>query len=119
MVSGAKSCIVVFLPQQASLPPTPGLPVPSPQIHSQLLSILEDPRPPPSHPLSYLTTMERDTWAGLREELVANEENRNALEKIDSALFVLCLDDNQPTTAEDATHTLLHNYGANRCKSAE
>jgi len=42
------------------------------------------------------------------------EHNRSAVEKIDSALFVLCLDDHEPTTPLDVSHTFLHNYGANR-----
>ena len=92
----------------------PGLPTPPSLVHSQLLWILSDPTPPPSHPLGYLTTMNRDRWAGLREELVAKEQNHRAVEKIDSALFVLCLDDHEPTTPLDVSHTFLHNYGANR-----
>ena len=68
----------------------------------------------PSHPLNYLTAIDRDHWAALREELVAREQNRQALAKIDSALFVLCLDDHEPTTAQDVSHTFLHNHGSNR-----
>lgn len=92
----------------------PGLPTPPSVVHSQLLWILSDPTPPPSHPLGYLTAINRNHWAGLREELVVEEHNRSAVEKIDSALFVLCLDDHEPTTPLDVSHTFLHNYGANR-----
>ena len=44
----------------------------------------------------------------------ASEANRQALTTLDSALFVLCLDDAEVDNETDATHTLLHNYGANR-----
>ena len=43
-----------------------------------------------------------------------NEANRQALATLDSAMFVLCLDDAEVTNEIEATHTLLHNYGANR-----
>ena len=43
-----------------------------------------------------------------------SETNRQALWQVDSALMVLCLDDEDITEPEDATHTLLHNYGRNR-----
>ena len=45
---------------------------------------------------------------------MAGEQNRQALEKIDSSLFVLCLDDHEPTTAQDVSYTFLHNHGNNR-----
>lgn len=40
--------------------------------------------------------------------------NRDALATLDSALFVLSLDDAEVLDEVQATHTLLHNYGANR-----
>lgn len=43
-----------------------------------------------------------------------SEANRQALATLDSAMFVLCLDDAEVTNEVEATHTLLHNYGANR-----
>ena len=49
------------------------------------------------------------------QELVGvSEVNRQALATLDSALFVLSLDDAEVENETDATHTLLHNYGANR-----
>ena len=93
---------------------TPGLAEPVEKICSQLLGILNDPRPPPTHPIGYLTTMERDQWAELREELTSNAESAKNLSILDSAMFVLCLDDHEPTTIPDFTFTMLHNHGANR-----
>lgn len=91
-----------------------GLPTLSAKVHSQLAWILSQPDALPPHPLGYLTAINRDQWAELHQELVSNEENKAALEQIDSALFVLCLDDQRPQTPEEASHQLLHNYGANR-----
>ena len=94
-----------------------GLAVPIEKVWSQLLGILSDPRPPPAHPVGYLTSLDRDKWAELREELISNAESAQSLSAIDSAMFVVCLDEHEPTTIPDFTFTMLHNYGANRCAS--
>lgn len=92
-----------------------GIPVSSQSLHHQLRWILEQPSSPPSHPLSYFSASDRDWWATVRQELEGvNEANRQALATLDSAMFVLCLDDAEVTNEIEATHTLLHNYGANR-----
>ena len=91
-----------------------GLAEPVEKLWSQLLGILSDPRPPPTHPVGYLTSVERDQWAELREELCSQKDSADSLSMIDSAMFVLCLDDHEPTTIPDFTATMLHNYGANR-----
>ncbi len=89
-----------------------GLPVPCQVICNQLRGILADVTPPPDYPLGYLTTLNRDKWAELREEV--NQHNCEQLEAIDSALFVLCLDDSEYTEADTLSYAMLHNYGANR-----
>lgn len=43
-----------------------------------------------------------------------SEANRQSLATLDSAMFVLCLDDEEVANESTATHSLLHNYGANR-----
>ena len=91
-----------------------GLPVPVDKLYSDLLAIVRDPSPAPSHPLNYLTATDRDSWADAREKLISNAHNARALEKIESALFVLCLDVSQPDTELDRFDIFLHNYGANR-----
>ncbi len=96
-----------------------GLSEPVDKLCSQLLGILNDPRPPPTHPIGYLTTMERDQWAELREELRSHAESAKNLSILDSAMFVLCLDDHEPTTIPDFTFTMLHNHGANRSGEEE
>ena len=81
-------------------------------LYHQLQGILEDPTPPPTHQLGYLTTLDRDQWAKLRPEL--ERKNGEELLAIDSALFVLCLDDSQHTAGDTFSHSMLHNFGANR-----
>ena len=89
-----------------------GLPVPCQTLYSQLGGILADDALPPPHPIGYLTGLNRDEWAGLRQEV--GVQNGDQLAAIDSALLVLCLDDGEPTAADTLSHTMLHNYGANR-----
>lgn len=43
-------------------------------------------------PVGALTTMERDKWHYLREELSEHPQSGHSLEQIESALFVVCLD---------------------------
>ena len=70
---------------------------------------------PAEYPIGYLTSMGRDQWANARDELSSNSHNAALLDKIDSALFVLCLDDTEPESPDEATTVFLHNHGANRC----
>ena len=91
-----------------------GLPTDPDQLYSTLSAIVSDPSPHPRYPVSYLTGINRDTWADVRNELIADPRNARTLEKVESALFVVCLDDRESETTLDAMHTFLHNYGANR-----
>ena len=91
-----------------------GLPVPADQLYSDLLAIVQDPSPSSSHSVSYLTATNRDSWADAREEMMNNVHNACALEKIESALFIVCLDDHEPDSELDRYYTFLHNYGADR-----
>jgi len=55
-----------------------------------------------------LTTDSRRDWAAAREELSRADENAELLRVVDSALFVLCLDDEAPTDAAEIARTMLH-----------
>jgi carnitine O-acetyltransferase len=66
-------------------------------------------------PLGGLTTANRDQWTELREVLLANDpKNSSLLEKLQSAAFVLCLDDTNPVTREEVGRALWHGDGRNR-----
>lgn len=77
-------------------------------------AIKADVTPSPAHPMSFLTTLGRSEWSKAREELILNSRNLEMIEKVDSALFVLCLDESQPTEHLEATRVFLHNNGHNR-----
>eukprot|EP01102_Stenamoeba_stenopodia_P008279 TRINITY_DN2367_c0_g1_i1.p1 TRINITY_DN2367_c0_g1~~TRINITY_DN2367_c0_g1_i1.p1 ORF type:complete len:654 (+),score=135.13 TRINITY_DN2367_c0_g1_i1:43-2004(+) len=61
-----------------------------------------------------LTTLDRDEWGAVRLNLESNSINKESLDKIDSALFLVCFDDASPTTPEDISTLLLHGYPGTR-----
>jgi carnitine O-acetyltransferase len=62
-----------------------------------------------------LTTENRDVWTDAREVLLAaDSKNKKAMEAIESASFVVCLDDASPVTLEERAHQYWHGDGANR-----
>jgi len=68
-----------------------------------------------SHFVGYFTTDERNEWALKKEELAyLCPGNREALEKIDASLYVLCLDEGPVADLNDRARKLLHNEGRNR-----
>ncbi|CAL8309459.1 unnamed protein product [Lota lota] len=83
------------------------------EIQSHLNYILADESPAAAHPLGVLTSENRDVWAGLREKLVA-AGNGEALQAVDSALFCLCLDDENMRDHIHTSHNMLHGDGCNR-----
>ena len=56
----------------------------------------------------------RDRWAGLREEMVKDPVNRQSLHEVDSALFLVCLESEEPSTREGFSHQMLHGDCPNR-----
>ena len=69
---------------------------------------------PDAPPLGALTTLDRDSWAVAREHLMQHPTNAETLKTIDSALFVLCLEHDQPTTKEDVQRCYIHGDARNR-----
>ncbi|QSZ35658.1 hypothetical protein DSL72_006780 [Monilinia vaccinii-corymbosi] len=62
-----------------------------------------------------LTSENRDIWTDAREVLLkANPSNAKVLREIESASFVVCLDDAAPVTLEERAHQYWHGDGANR-----
>ena len=65
--------------------------------------------------VALLTTLNRDDWAEAREALIQfHPDNKTILDKIESALFALCLDDFSPMTLDDRFRAALHGDGKNR-----
>ncbi|KAG7487662.1 hypothetical protein MATL_G00025920 [Megalops atlanticus] len=83
------------------------------EIQSHLKFILSDPTPAPAFPLGFLTSENRDVWAGLREKLLG-AGNGEVLSLVDSALFCLCLDDEPMRDHIHISHNMLHGDGCNR-----
>ncbi|KAI1119404.1 acyltransferase ChoActase/COT/CPT [Nemania sp. NC0429] len=62
-----------------------------------------------------LTSENRDVWTDARKILLdASPKNAAALEAIESAAFVVCLDDAAPVTLEERAHQYWHGDGQNR-----
>jgi carnitine O-acetyltransferase len=60
-----------------------------------------------------MTSENRDKWAQFRKLLLA-QGNESALKEIESASFVVCLDDSTPVTREERAHQYWHGDGQNR-----
>ncbi|EEP81553.1 conserved hypothetical protein [Uncinocarpus reesii 1704] len=62
-----------------------------------------------------LTSENRDVWTAARKNLLAADPaNADALKTIESASFLVCLDDSAPVTLEERAHAYWHGDGANR-----
>lgn len=88
--------------------------MPPSHIYSHMSYILSDSRKRPSHPISLLTTENRDVWAEAREHL-EQLGNGEQLKLIDSACFALILDDE--VLGDDrvkSAHHFLHGPAYNR-----
>ncbi|KAF4138025.1 Choline/Carnitine o-acyltransferase [Phytophthora infestans] len=65
--------------------------------------------------LSTLTAEERDTWAQIRDDLAAHHPvNAETLQVIDSALFMLVLEDRNPSDMKQRMELSLHGQGSHR-----
>ncbi|XP_076750877.1 carnitine palmitoyltransferase 2 isoform X2 [Xylocopa sonorina] len=79
-----------------------------------LRSILEDNISDSECPIGILTTADRNLWANMRTHL-SQINNQEALQKIDSAVFMMMLDDiNVGTDYNRLIQTYLHADGTNR-----
>lgn len=66
-----------------------------------------DPRDVAEHAIGILSTENRKTWSHCRDVLKSNEHNARCLEVIDSALFVVCMDDAEPEDAAQLANNML------------
>ncbi|XP_023674577.1 carnitine O-palmitoyltransferase 2, mitochondrial isoform X1 [Paramormyrops kingsleyae] len=83
------------------------------EVQAHLRHILSNSTPAPAFPLGFLTSENRDVWAGLRERLL-KAGNGEVLHLVDSALFCLCLDDESMRDHVHTSHNMLHGDGCNR-----
>ncbi|XP_011308577.1 carnitine O-palmitoyltransferase 2, mitochondrial [Fopius arisanus] len=81
---------------------------------SCLNSILNDSRASNPYPIGVLTTTERNQWASNRQHLV-NLDNERVFKRIDSAAFLLALDDDlMDGDVNVVLKNFLHSDGSNR-----
>jgi hypothetical protein len=67
----------------------------------------------PEESIAVLSAGERTHWASLRSQL-ANAGNQSLLKKLDSAIFLLCLDGTDTTDVKQYCKNMLHGDGSNR-----
>mgnify|MGYP003624088222 CR=1 FL=1 len=61
-----------------------------------------------------LTSQNRDVWSDVYAKLKSNDINAASVRDIESASFIVCLDDASPVTLEERAHQYWHGDGANR-----
>ncbi|WFD42599.1 carnitine O-acetyltransferase [Malassezia psittaci] len=89
------------------------------EIEVQIDRIVSDPRSqkPAETPIGAFTSDKRDTWAAARKALISGpngERNMRALERIESSIIVLCLDDAKPISLEERGWGVWTGAGINR-----
>ncbi|KAJ5133295.1 hypothetical protein N7448_001675 [Penicillium atrosanguineum] len=83
------------------------------ELEQQFQRIYEVAQPAP--PVGTLTVADRDHWNAARKTLVSSDPaNEQILMEIESAGFVICLDDAKPVTLEERARQYWHGDGANR-----
>jgi len=82
------------------------------ELEVQFRRILEDAERAP--PVGVLTSQNRDVWTETYSKLKASHVNATSIEAIESASFVVCLDDASPVTLEERAHQYWHGDGSNR-----
>ncbi len=85
------------------------------QIKDELEHICSTSQSAQGQGLGILTSMDRDKWASTREGLLkTNNINREHIEKIETAIFALCLEEESPDSLEDISKLMLRGNGGNR-----
>lgn len=83
------------------------------QINSELENIISEDST--GQGIGILTSMNRDMWADTRDKILnIDVQNKGNLEKIETAIFALCLDDSSPEILKDVSKIMLHGNGKNR-----
>jgi carnitine O-acetyltransferase len=88
------------------------------QIQLDRIVKLADARGVDNNPVGILSADDRDVWAKTRVTLLSTGDaklNEKTLEKISSAMFIVCLDDESPISRRDVARHMLHGgRGTNR-----
>ncbi|KAI9264326.1 acyltransferase ChoActase/COT/CPT [Phascolomyces articulosus] len=85
------------------------------ELQQQFERVIENAGTEQGPAIGALTTENRDNWTEYRDALLAaNPENKKLLEQIESASFVVCLDDASPVTRDEGSRACWHGNGSNR-----
>lgn len=82
------------------------------ELELQFKRILEKAERAPA--VGALTSQNRDVWTEIYSKLKASHVNTASIEAIESASFIVCLDDASPVTLEERAHQYWHGDGSNR-----
>lgn len=93
-----------------------GRPLNTAELEAQFRRVYElADRQGPGPAVGALTSQNRDVWTDARAALLAADpRNAAALETLEAASFVVCLDAAAPVTLEERAHAYLHGDGQNR-----
>ncbi len=86
-------------------------------LEQDLETILEMSRTPVEREeeVGLLTTANRDEWAAAREKLLAlDPRNEQVFDRLETALFAVCLEDTSPEVGDDIARLMLYGDGYNR-----
>lgn len=77
-----------------------------------LQAILRDADKTASHEMAHgavgvLSTENRKIWSAHRDTLLSDSNNHRCLDVVDSALFVVCMDDAEPATSAELCNNML------------
>ncbi|CUS10290.1 unnamed protein product [Tuber aestivum] len=85
------------------------------ELEAQFARVLELANAEKTPAIGALTSENRDTWTEVRRMMIeTSPENKKALQLIESASFIVCLDDTSPVTLEERAHQYWHGDGRNR-----
>ncbi len=80
----------------------------------ELYSLVHYEKKQTSVAIGALTSQDRHVWAKDRLELLQQDGNEETLRKIESSMFILCLDDTSPMSRTCVSRAIWHGDGQNR-----
>lgn len=84
------------------------------ELESQIQKVYDLAGPSKALPVGALTSDNRDLWADARAELVKSSLSAKTLQRIESAMVVVALDDTKPTSREETSWACWTGDGRNR-----
>ncbi|XP_053341857.1 carnitine O-acetyltransferase isoform X1 [Clarias gariepinus] len=94
-----------------------GTPLTVDQLYTQLEKICNSSPQPSEDPIGILTSNHRDSWGKAYANLIKDRKNKESVQKIQTSIFIVCLDSPMPRVADKMYHTraalqMLHGGGS-------